>query len=171
MSSSGNRRSQPAADTVLPSENVPLAAVRTAEQVANGRLKTRLWWLTGACLLLALGLVFSSFRRQGTMIHVQFKDGFGLKAGDTLRYRGIDCGSVSSVQLTDDLGGVNEILVFPGSQSLAVEGSQFWIQRARLSLGQVSGLDTVLGAKYVGVIPGKTDRQQREFVGLKRQSP
>lgn len=145
----------------------PVAEVRMGEQAIAKRLKTRLWWLTGFCLLLALGLVFASFRSQGTLITVRFKEGHGLKAGDTLRYRGIDCGSVTGVNLSKDRGGVDVVIrVFTGSELVAVEGSRFWIQRARLSLSQVSGLDTVLGAKYVGVLPGDSQELQTEFVGL-----
>lgn len=143
----------------------PLAVIRTADEQLAGRLRTRLWWLTAVCILLALALLVSSFRRQGTTITIRFKDGYGLKTGDTLRYRGIDIGSVTSVGLAADMSGVEvKILLEPGNELIAVDGSQFWIQRARLSLGNVSGLDTVLGAKYVGVIPGN-GATQTQFDG------
>lgn len=150
---------------------IPDALVRSPEQVANGRLKTRLWWLTGLCAILAAGLVVSSFRAQGSPIAIRFDDGHGLKAGDTLRYRGIDIGAVTSVKIADALDGVDvEVLLAPGNEKVAVEGSQFWIERARLRLGQVSGLDTVLGAKYLGVIPGDPNGSPAtNFVG--RETP
>lgn len=152
-------------------EDVPTAVVRTADQVASGRLKTRLWWLTGICIILAAGLVVTSFRSQGTLIKIHFEDGHGLKPGDALRYRGIDVGDVAAVKVSEDLSGVDvQVLLAPGNERIAVEGSQFWIERARLRLGQVSGLDTVLGAKYLGVIPGKEEAEpQSDFVG--RETP
>lgn len=147
---------------------IPQAIVNSVKQVRTDRLRTRLWWLTGLCLLLAIGLIVSSFRSQGQLIHVHFLDGYGLKPGDTLRYRGIDVGAVTKATIAPDLAGVNVTLqLTPGNERLAVEGSQFWIARARLRLGQVSGLDTVLGAKYVGVAPGAPDAPLRdEFIGL-----
>ncbi len=147
---------------------IPQAAVKTAQQVSAGRLKTRLWWLTAICALLAIALTISSFRAQGKPIRIQFEDGYGLKVGDTLRYRGIDVGAVSSVALSQDLQSVEvNVLLTPGHENIAVDGSQFWIQRARLRLGEVTGLETVLGANYLGVIPGPADgKQQREFIGL-----
>jgi paraquat-inducible protein B len=147
---------------------VPQAVIQSAQHVASVRVQTRLWWLTSVCVVLALGLVITSFQRQGQAIVLHFKDGHGLKVGDTLRYRGIDLGSVSSVKLSKDLGGVDvSIVIEPGNEKVAVEGSQFWIERARLRIGQISGLDTVLGAKYLGVIPGDANNKpQREFVGL-----
>jgi ABC-type transporter Mla subunit MlaD len=147
---------------------VPVAALRMASEVKVGRLRTRLWWLTGVCVLVAISLVVSSLRSQGTRIVVHFQDGYGLKAGDTLRYRGIDVGEVTSVTIASELSGVDvKILLAPGNESIGVEGSQFWIERARLRIGQISGLDTLLGAKYVGVIPGdSTAAGASEFVGI-----
>ncbi|MEO8270844.1 MAG: MlaD family protein, partial [Aureliella sp.] len=136
--------------------SIPRATLHSGKEVTAGRLRTRLWWLTGLCVLLAIGLVATSVRSQGRRITVHFLDGYGLKTGDTLRYRGIDVGSVSNVGLDADLQSVEvSIQLIPGNERVAVEGSQFWIGRARLRLGQVTGLDTVLGAKYVGVVPGE----------------
>jgi paraquat-inducible protein B len=137
------------------SQDIPLAIVRSEQEVSSRRLRTRLWWVTGLCVVLALGLVASSLRTQGKLITVRFRDGYGLKPGDTLRYRGIEVGSVTQVAISPDLNGVDvKIQLVPGNERVAVEGSQFWIARAQLRLGQVSGIDTVLGAKYVGVLPG-----------------
>lgn len=159
---------EPVASSTLHTRAIPQAIVRSAAEVSAGRLRTRLWWLTGLCVLLAIGLIASSFRTQGELIIVRVKDGYGLKPGDTLRYRGIDVGSVRTVAISPDLEQVHvQIQLVPGNERVAVEGSQFWIARARLRLGQVSGLDTVLGANYVEVIPGDSAApQQTEFVGL-----
>lgn len=142
--------------TPIAEHTIPRATLHSGKELAASRLRTRLWWLTGLCVLLAIGLVVTSVRSQGKRIKIHFLDGYGLKAGDTLRYRGIDVGSVSNVQLDAGLQGVEvSIQLLPGNERVAVEGSQFWIARARLRLGQVTGLDTVLGAKYVGVVPGE----------------
>jgi paraquat-inducible protein B len=150
------------------STDVPEARVVTAGEANANRWRTKLWWLTAACAVVALGLVISSFRTQGVVLQVHFQEGHGLKAGDTLHYRGIDVGTVIKVAIAPDMNGVEvSIQLGPGNEKLAVEGSEFWIQRARLRLGQVSGLDTVLGAKYVGVLPGRdTTKPQRKFQGL-----
>ncbi|MEM7475131.1 MAG: MlaD family protein [Planctomycetota bacterium] len=147
---------------------IPKAQIRTAEQVATGRLRTKLWWLTGICTLLATALVVSSFQSQGTLIAIRFEEGHGLKAGDTLRYRGIDVGSVQSVKIAPDMQSVEtQILLGPGNEAIAVEGSKFWIERPRLRLGQIGGLETVVGAKYVGVSPGDPSGVRiLEFEGL-----
>ena len=147
---------------------IPEARVVLASEMSSTRWRTSLWWLTAACVVVALGLVITSFRTQGVVIQIRFDEGHGLKAGDTLHYRGIDVGTVIKVAVADDLEGVDvSVQLGQGNEKLAVEGSEFWIQRARLRLGQVSGLDTVLGAKYLGVLPGSDpSKPKREFVGL-----
>jgi paraquat-inducible protein B len=150
------------------SDTIPGAAIARGSDATRQRWRTRLWWLTGICILIAIGVTASSLRAPGETIVVHFRDGYGIKPGDTLRYRGIDVGSVTEVHLAGDMQGIDvTIQLAPEHKLIAVEGSQFWIERPRLRLGQVSGLETVLGAKYVGTIPGNLDGpRQREFTGL-----
>ncbi len=152
----------------MSSNEVPEARVVASKTTSNLRWRTNLWWLTAVSALIAIGLVISSFRSQGVVIHIRFSEGHGLKAGDTLHYRGIDVGTVTKVNVAEDMQAVDvAIQLGQGNEKLAVEGSEFWIQRARLRLGQVTGLDTVLGAKYVGVLPGSDPtKPQRNFTGL-----
>ncbi len=60
------------------------------------------------------------------------------------------------------------IQLAPEHAELAVEDNSFWIERPRLRIGQVSGLETVIGAKYVGVLPSAKSNgaRQTDFVGL-----
>ncbi len=148
---------------------IPTAAIRTSQEVQAQRWRTRLWWLTALCVITAIVVTISSMRKQGAKIVVHFKQGHGLKAGDSLKYRGVDVGSVSEVRMDKDLAGVQvHIQLAPEHEALANSDSAFWIERPRLRLGQVSGLETVIGAKFVGVLPGPIDKgtRQSEFVGL-----
>ncbi|MCA9128929.1 MAG: MCE family protein [Planctomycetales bacterium] len=150
------------------SMEIPQAKIRLQPEVRRGRMRTRLWWLTIACALVAGGLTIFSFRTQGLSLLIHFEDGHGLKPGDTLRYRGIDVGSVTQVAISPELSGVDvSITLNPGNEAIAVAGSRFWIQRPRLQLGQISGLETIVGAKYVGVLPGEISAERTvEFQGL-----
>jgi hypothetical protein len=59
------------------------------------------------------------------------------------------------------------IVVDHTAEQLAREGSRFWIERPRVSLSRVGGLETVVGAKYVGVLPGPSEaKRAKEFEGL-----
>ncbi len=145
---------------------IPVAKVSAKRRM--GPTFTRLWWLTLLCAVLAVVLVVLSLDEPGTEITIRFPEGHGLQVGDDLRYRGITVGTVAQVELADRLDAVRVgILLTAGHEKLAVEGSQFWIQRPRLQLGQIGGLDTVIGAKYVAVVPGPVDgRHVTEFDGL-----
>jgi len=129
---------------------------------------SRLWWLTGLSLIVAIVLVIGSQRRHGPTIVIDFANGHGVKAGDTLHYRGIIAGEVTDVTLQPDLKGVRVTVVLEAqAASLARDGSEFWIERPRISLARVSGLETIVGAKYLGVHPGPADAPHRlRFTGI-----
>ena len=142
-------------------EEFPVADLRPAKARLSPRLalrSTRFWWLAVASLVLALGLIVTSIRSRGPQITVHFQHGHGIKPGDALRHRGIDVGVVVTVQLSHQWDGVDVgIALHPAARGLAREGSRFWIERPRISLSRVTGLETVVGAKYVGVLPGPAE--------------
>ncbi|MDX1654802.1 MAG: MlaD family protein, partial [Candidatus Competibacteraceae bacterium] len=136
---------------------------------ARLRPRSRLSWLWLLPLLALLGagwLVWSSLAQRGIPVEISFAQGHGLKAGDSLRYRGIQVGRVREVVLGTELSGIRVRLELdPSARELARTGSRFWIVRPRLDLSGVSGLETVVGANYLMVLPGQgtfTDH----FVGL-----
>src|SRR5262249_22222211 len=52
------------------------------------------------------------------------------------------------------------------AHQLAREGTQFWIERPRLSIAEVRGLDTLVAGRYLAVMPGPADAAaQSEFQG------
>ena len=157
------------ADNQAEPDEVPEATVGDGVPVGQTirNNASRLWILTAVSLVVAVGLFATANRHRGTPITVRFGQGHGIKPGDMLRHRGIEVGEVTAVKLDPDLGKINvDILLEPASEVLAREGSRFWIERPRLSLARVSGLDTVVGAKYLGVLPGPEDSATKyEFDG------
>jgi len=166
-----NSQEQPSTDDAAPPEQPPpVADVKPLGPIASGRiLQSRLWWLTLMCLGLAVYLAWHSHRPTGIEVTVEFPEGHGLKTGDSLRHRGIDIGTVTDVELADDLHGVQATVeVSKSAKGIAVEGSQFWIVRPQLSLTNISGLETAVGSKYIAISPGPTGgATTREFIGLK----
>jgi len=144
----------------------PTAVVKQRSQALLAG--SRFWWLALACLILAIGLVFWSMPSGGTHIQIHFPKGHGLKAEDSVRYRGIDVGVVQTIHLTDDLDAVDvHVKLFPTAKRLATEGTKFWIVRPQLSISGISGLDTAVGHKYIMVQPGPADQAAaRYFDGL-----
>jgi len=135
----------------------PQVSLPTARKVR----KRRFSWIWLIPLLALIGVAFLLHRawsESGTKLTITFEDGHGLKPGDTIKHRGIIVGVVDEVKLTDNLGGVRvDARLNPSAANLAREGSSFWIVRPQLALAGASGLETVVGAKYLRVDPGPPD--------------
>lgn len=149
----------------------PVAKVKDAAPLMLR--SSRMWWLTLVCLILAIALAWQSMPQKGRRITVHFPQGHGLKTGDTMRYRGIEVGTVSSIKLNRDLSGVDVVVELqPDGGALDRDGTRFWIVRPHVSLTEVSGLETAIGAKYIGVSPGDpTGPQRTDFEGLSAAPP
>jgi paraquat-inducible protein B len=135
----------------------PTARVADVQHPAYvaGKLASRVWNVTALCFLIAIGLVWAGLHSSGTQIEISFADGSGLVPGDKVRYRGIDVGEVVSVVLDENLEHVSVTAeLSTESAPLAREGTRFWIERPDIRLGQVRGLDTLVGGRYLGVLPG-----------------
>ncbi|MCA9229249.1 MAG: MCE family protein [Planctomycetales bacterium] len=158
------------ADSVPEDCSFPLADVkqtRTPGQMA-GLVVSRLWLATLLCLIVAGLLVWSQLSSNGPTIEVHFAEGHGLQPDDPVRYRGINVGQVERIVLADNLDGVLvHIHLTEAAAALAREGSRFWIERPDISIGQVRGLDTLVGGRFVGVVPGPADAPASlKFYGL-----
>jgi paraquat-inducible protein B len=80
----------------------------TIQDEDRGLLRSsKMWWVTGLCMLLALWLTWQSRSPRGKEIIIQFPEGHGLKPGDLVRFRGIEVGLVTAVTLRENLSGIN----------------------------------------------------------------
>ncbi|XZE18736.1 MlaD family protein [Pirellulaceae bacterium SH449] len=141
----------------------------TANLVSRKPAKQFSWWLIAVISVCAsLGSFLYVYRNSGTSIVVEFQEGHGIKPEDRLRHHGIDIGEVTKVELSGDMTRVLvSIRLQPNASDIAREGTQFWIVRPSLSFDSISGLDTILGAKYLSVKPGARDaRRTSRFIGL-----
>jgi paraquat-inducible protein B len=115
---------------------------------------SKMWLVSLACLLLAVGLTWYASGSPGTKLSLHFSEGHGLKPGDAIRHRGIEIGHVEAVSLEPTLRGIEvKAVLHDNAKAIACEGSRFWIVRPQLGLTGVSGLETAVGSKYIGVIP------------------
>src|SRR5215831_12770713 len=129
------------------------------------------WVLPGAVLVIVSVVLYLSSVQRGERIVVHFKEGHGLRAGDAVRTRGITVGEVRAVELSPDREGVSVTIdLRPTAGGVAVEGSRFWIVRPQADLTGLSGLETVVGSKYVAVLPG-SGAAQHEFGGEEAPVP
>ena len=150
-------------------EEVPPPAASPQLPVAETRTRHRRWWLAVVPLLALIGagwMLYDASRQRGTPIQIRFENGHGLKAGDVVKFRGIIVGEVERLDLAEDLEHLTaKIRIARSARGIAREGSKFWIVRPQLSIGGAAGLDTVVGAKYLSVLPG-AGALANQFVGL-----
>jgi paraquat-inducible protein B len=107
--------------------------------------------------------------QSGITIFVRFTTGQGLKPKSTnVRFKGIDIGVVEDVIVLPDLSGVTAtIMMDPRANRALREGTQFWLVSPKVSLSEVSGLETIVSGTYIDVKPNLDGEPTRHFVALK----
>ena len=156
---------------------LPQAIIRRAVPWYFGLLQSPLAWF-GLPLLALAAVVWQVKVRdlvypKPTLV-VHFQEGFGIKAGDYLKYRGIVVGDIIDAVLehsaTSDSIRV-EVVLKPTAHHLCRQGSQFWIVRPMLGIGKINGIDTFANGVYMAVEPATPSSAVvvKEFVG--RESP
>ena len=115
------------------------------------------WLIPLVAVLIGGWLAVKAVMERGPTITITFKNADGLEAGKTkLKYKDVEIGVVKSVSLSPELQHVvaTAELVKEFDRHL-VEDTRFWVTRARISGGSVTGLSTLLSGSYVGVDVGK----------------
>lgn len=163
----------PVADTQAVTA-VPIAVVGPSRISFSDMLRGSYMWLVALlCLFVAIGVAWWSMPAKGIKITIHFPDGHGLAVEDAVRFRGIDVGVVEAVKLNRELSGVDvHVNLTSFAEPLAREGTRFWIVRPQLGLGGISGLETAVGNKYIGLMPGDPNGEWRSsFEGLADAPP
>lgn len=154
-------------DTPTPTQ--PPVPTPTAIVERQPRRFSKLWIAPLLALACMLGLLYLQVRAErGPTVTITFADAAGLEIGAKLIHRGLRVGAVKDVRLDTDLRSVIVEAEFaPHAEGLAAEGTQFWIVRPEVSLDRVSGLDTLLGPRYIAVRPLEAPgKPARRFAGL-----
>jgi paraquat-inducible protein B len=131
------------------SESLPSAEV-------TPRPRLGLYWLLPLVTLgLVVALAWRALGQRSTEILVELDAGHGLRAGDPVRYRGIDVGQVRRIELGAGLDRVRlEVVLEPHATGLARVGTRFFVPRPKFGPAGVSGLETLLGPRSLALEPG-----------------
>ncbi len=153
----------------------PQSEHRVADELpkANVRRRRRMFpvvWVVPLIAALVAGyLVYDRVQEFGPKITIRFKDGGGLRTGQTpIKYRGVTIGEGTAVELSEDR---EQVLVTARLQrsaaSIAREGAIFWVVRPEVGFGSITGLRTVITGPEIQVLPGNGGTKS-EFLGLDR---
>lgn len=105
----------------------------------------------------------------GITTTIRFASGEGINEGETkIKYQGIELGKVKTVALNNDASSVTATIVFhPSAEPLLREGTEFWLVTPKLSLTEITGLDTIVSGNYITLLPNKkSQKAKRQFVAL-----
>ena len=135
----------------LQEEDIPEAVVTTRSGISI------VWLIPIVAALIGGWIAYKAFSETGPTVTISFETAEGLVAGKTLvKYKDVEVGLVEEVVLEDDLDSVLvTVQMHKGSKQFLTEGTRFWVVRARISAGSVSGLGTLLGGAYIGMEPGQ----------------
>jgi paraquat-inducible protein B len=147
------------------------------DELPKARLRRRrlfraAWVVPIVAAAVAGWLVYERLHAFGPEITIRFDEGGGLRVGQTaVKYRGVQIGEVTAVELSPDH---KHVLVKARLQrsaaSAAAEGALFWIVRPQVGFGSVTGLGTVLSGPEIEMRPGEGE-PRLEFVGREEPPP
>ena len=113
-------------------------------------------------------MIYHEISSRGPVVTLSFQTAEGIEAGKTVvKSRNVAFGLVESVVLSPDRESVSVTLQLdPGAERFLHEDTQFWVVRARVAMGGISGLGTLLSGGYIELAPGVGKLGRRDFVGL-----
>ncbi|BBO67629.1 paraquat-inducible protein B [Desulfosarcina alkanivorans] len=151
---------QPPTDTAA-GETIP------EPEIQRGRRFSIVWMIPILAALIGVWLAVKTIRETGPTITIVFRSAEGLVPGKTeIKYKDVTVGKVERIQLSEDL---DQVLV-TAVMSREVAGhltpeTLFWIVRARVAVGEVSGISTLLSGAYIGMMPGSNGKIIHRFEG------
>jgi paraquat-inducible protein B len=137
-------------------------------EVHTKRHISPIWLIPVIALGVGLWLAYTALIERGPAITISFKQAAGLEAGKTkVRYKEVEIGKVEHIRLSADLSHVTVTArLDKGVEDYLTDSARFWIVRARVMAGEVSGLDTLFSGVYIGLQPGQPGPATRAFTGL-----
>ena len=136
-------------------------------------LPSLVWLIPLLAALIGIGLIARSVLDKGPTVTVAFRTGDGMEQGKTkVKYKDVDIGIVSRIQLDDDLSKVQvTIAMTKEAKRFTATDTRFWVVRPKVGTGGVSGLGTLLSGAYIGVDAGKSEDTTDQFTGLETPPP
>lgn len=148
------------------SETTP-EALPEATVIAKRRL-SGVWLIPIVAALIGAWLTYKAVSEKGPEFTITFRTADGLEAGKTkIKFRELELGVVETLTLSEDLDQVIATArLAPQYEKFLTDKTRFWVVRARVSAGRVTGLGTLLSGAYIGIDPVARGGRARAFEGL-----
>jgi len=148
----------------------PRIADAAAPVVKKRRSFSIVWVVPLVALLIGGWLVYKAVTEKGPTITITFETAEGLEAGKTkVKYKDVEVGTVQTIVLDNELANVKlTVAMEKDSDAYLTENTRFWVVRARVAAGQVTGLGTLFSGAYIGIQPSRDGKRSRHFKGLEK---
>ena len=147
-------------------------------ELPDAQVKTRsglsiVWLVPVVALAIGGWLAYKAISEKGPTVTIEFASGEGMEAAKTkIKFKDVEVGVVEEINLRPDLSGVTVVAQMkPGTKQFLTSSTRFWVVRAHVSAGKVSGLGTLLGGAYIGLDPERGGTPQTHFTGLDAPPP
>jgi paraquat-inducible protein B len=126
------------------------------------------WIVPLVALVIGGWLAYKAVTEKGPTITITFQSAEGLEAGKTkIKFKDVEVGQVEEIHLSPDLSQVMvKARLTKDAKAYLSENTRFWVVRARVAGGGVTGLGTLFSGAYIGMDPGKPGKEARSFNGL-----
>jgi len=145
-----------------PENEIPEAVVKPRKGISI------VWIIPIVAALIGAWVAYQSWSEIGPTIVITFGNAEGLVAGKTkIKYKDVEVGLVKQIDLEKDLKHVQvTVQMNKGSKGFLTKKTRFWVVKARISAGTVSGLGTLLGGAYIAIDPVNGGKFVKDYVGL-----
>ncbi|MBC2734137.1 MAG: MCE family protein [Desulfobacteraceae bacterium] len=147
-----------------------LVSEAATPEIKQHRSFSIVWIVPIVALLIGAWLVYKAVSEKGPTITITFESADGLEAGKTkIKYKDVVLGTVTAIALADDFSHVTVTAeMAKESKNYLTEKTRFWVVRARVAAGQVTGLGTLFSGAYIGIDPDLEGKSMRHFKGLEK---
>lgn len=147
----------------------PFSAPEPVTTAPKRRLSVSVIWVVPiVAAVIALWLTWRHYDSLGPLITISFKTAEGIESGRTpIRRLNVEIGRVERVDLDEELDRVIVMArMVKGSDDYLNAQTRFWVVRPRISLGGVTGLDTLLSGSYIEMDSTRGGESSVHFEGL-----
>ena len=133
--------------------------------VQKGKKSISLIWVAPVvALLITAGMIWQNYVDAGTRVTIVIENGDGIRSGKTpIMYKGIKIGVVEDIQIKkDDVSKLEVIALIDkkAADKVTRKGNKFWKVEPKISLTEVSGLNTIVSGIYISVMPAANTKDQ-----------
>jgi paraquat-inducible protein B len=138
-------------------------------QVQTRRSFQIIWLIPIVAAAIAIFLAWRAISERGPTITIGFATADGLTAGQTkIKHKSVELGTVRRIALSKDMSHV-VVSAEMGREAerFLTANTRFWVVRPRLSVGGISGLETLFSGAFIEMDPGAPGAApETHFTGL-----